>query len=108
MKQKTKSGKGYVHPRTGNERPEEEQRYNSTLSWTSDLCGSGDQRYGPAALSSGKRPGIHFIGGWVGLKTGLDGCRKIDLQPGFDPRTVQPVAGRCTNWAIPARKINKV
>jgi hypothetical protein len=27
--------------------------------------------------------------------------RKISPQTGFDPRTVQPVAGRYTNWAIP-------
>ena len=27
--------------------------------------------------------------------------RKISPQPGFDPRTVQPVASRCTDWAIP-------
>jgi len=25
--------------------------------------------------------------------------RKISPQPGFDPRTVQPVAIRCSNWA---------
>jgi hypothetical protein len=28
--------------------------------------------------------------------------RKISLAPGFDPRTVQTVAGFCTDWAIPA------
>jgi hypothetical protein len=28
--------------------------------------------------------------------------RKISLPPGFDPRTVQPVASRYTDWAIPA------
>jgi hypothetical protein len=27
---------------------------------------------------------------------GMDGCRKISLPPGFDPRTVQPVASRYT------------
>ena len=32
---------------------------------------------------------------WVGV-------RKISPQPGFDPRTVQPVAIRYTDWAIPA------
>jgi hypothetical protein len=28
--------------------------------------------------------------------------RKISPPPGFDPRTVQPVASRYTDWAIPA------
>jgi len=28
--------------------------------------------------------------------------RKIWPPPGFDPRTVQPVASRCTDWAIAA------
>jgi hypothetical protein len=27
--------------------------------------------------------------------------RKISPPPGFDPRTVQPVASRYTDWAIP-------
>jgi hypothetical protein len=26
---------------------------------------------------------------------------KISTPPGFDPRTIQPVASRCTDWAIP-------
>ena len=31
---------------------------------------------------------------------------KISPTPGFDPRTVQPVVNRCTDWAIPAHKQN--
>ena len=31
---------------------------------------------------------------------------KISHPPGVDPRTVQPVASRCTDWAIAARKLN--
>jgi hypothetical protein len=38
-------------------------------------------------------------------RSGLDGCRKSRLPPGFDPRTVQPVARRYTDCAIPARNI---
>jgi hypothetical protein len=30
--------------------------------------------------------------------------RKISPPPGFDLRTVQPVANRCTDWAIPAHQ----
>jgi hypothetical protein len=32
----------------------------------------------------------------VDLRAGLDRERKISTSPGFDPRTVQPVASRCT------------
>jgi len=31
------------------------------------------QRYAPAALYPGERPGTHFTGGWVGPRAGLDG-----------------------------------
>ena len=49
-----------------------------------------------------ERPGTHCIGGWVGPRAGLDGCGKSRPPPGFNPRTVQPVASRCTDWANPA------
>jgi hypothetical protein len=32
----------------------------------------GGQRHAPAALPSGKRPGTHRTGGWVGPRAGLD------------------------------------
>jgi hypothetical protein len=34
----------------------------------------------------------------------LDGIGKFLLPQGFDPRTVQPVASRYNNWAIPAHE----
>jgi len=40
------------------------------------LDGVGGQRHAPAALPTGKKPGTYFIGGWVGLRAGLDGCGK--------------------------------
>jgi hypothetical protein len=52
------------------------------------------QRHAPAALPPGKRSVTHFIGEWVGPRAGLNGCRKISSPPGFDLRTVQPVASR--------------
>jgi hypothetical protein len=58
------------------------------------------QRHASAALPPGKNR-YHRIGGWVGPRAGLDGCGKSLPQPGFDPRTVQPVARRYTDWAIP-------
>ena len=63
------------------------------------MCGQG---HAPAALPPGKIPGTHCTGGWEGPRTGLDGCRKFRPPPGFDPRTVQPVGSRYTDWAIPA------
>jgi len=57
--------------------------------------GVGGQRDAPAALPPGKRPGTHCIGGWVGPRAGR--VRKFSHLPGFDPRTVQPVASRYTD-----------
>jgi len=34
--------------------------------------------------------------------------RKISPPPGFHPRTVQPVASRYTDWAIPTHSISIV
>jgi hypothetical protein len=72
--------------------------YNSTLSLTSalDVGEWSTSRPGHFTL------GIHFIGGWVGPRDGLDKCGKSRPPPGLDPPTVDPVAGRCTYWAIPA------
>ena len=60
----------------------------------------GGQRQAPAGLHTGK-PGTHCIGGWVGR---CGPVRKNSSTPSFDPRTVQPVVSRYTDWAIPARK----
>jgi hypothetical protein len=38
----------------------------------------------------------------VGPRTGLDRCEKSRLPPGFDSRTVQPLASRYTDYVIPA------
>ena len=47
-----------------------------------------------------ERPGTYCIRGWVGPRAGLDGCEKYRPPPGFDHRTVQPVASRYTDYAI--------
>ena len=62
--------------------------------------GVGGQRHASAALSSGKtRYSLYRrLGGPQGRCGRL---WKILPQPGFDPRTVQPVASRYTDWAIP-------
>ena len=36
----------------------------------------GDLRNFPSALSLGRRPGTHCIGGWVGPRAGLGGVEK--------------------------------
>jgi hypothetical protein len=46
-----------------------------------------------------ERPGTYCTGGWVGPRAGLDRCEKSRPTPGFDPRTVQPVASRYTDYA---------
>ena len=51
----------------------------------------------PRPLYPRERPGTHYIGGWVGLRAGLDRGGKFRPPPGFDPRTVQPVASRYTD-----------
>ena len=38
----------------------------------------------------------------MGPRGGLDGCVKSRPPPGFDPRAVQPVASRYTDYGIPA------
>jgi hypothetical protein len=55
--------KGTVHPRTGHEGPEGEQRYSSTLSLTSALGRMGGQRHPSAVLPPGKRSCTHCVGG---------------------------------------------
>ena len=55
----------------------------------------------PRPIYPRERPGTHCTGVWVGPRAGLDGWGKFHPTPGFDPRLVQPVATRYTDWAIP-------
>ena len=92
---------GHVQPRTGQEGPKEEKRYNSTLSLTSALDGVSGQRDVLAALPPGKTryPLYRRPGGFQGRSGRV---RKTSPPPGFDSRIVHPVASRYTDWAIPA------
>jgi hypothetical protein len=56
-------------------------------------------RQAPAALHPGRRPVVHHWHRKVGGPQRQSG-RKNSPPPGFDPRTFQPVASRCTDWAI--------
>jgi hypothetical protein len=66
--------------------------------------GVGGQRHAPAALPPGmtRYPLYRGLGGPQGQSGRL---QKISIPPGFDPRTVQPVASRYTDYVIPAHKI---
>jgi hypothetical protein len=56
--------------------------------------GVGGQRHAQAVLPPGKRLGTHCMVCWMGHRAGLDMCGKSRPPPGFDPRTIQPVASR--------------
>jgi len=63
--------------------------------------GLGGQRHDPAALTPVKTryPLYRTLGGPQSWSVRV---RKISPPPGFDPRTVQPVASRYIAWDIPA------
>ena len=62
--------------------------------------GMGGQPHAPAALLPVKirYPLYSMLGGY---QSRYGQVRKISPPTGFDPRTVQPVASRYTDWAIP-------
>jgi len=76
--------------------------YSSTLPLTSALHGVGGQRHAPAALPPGKIRCLLYrrLGGPQGR---CGRVRTLSTPPEFNPRTVQPVASRCTDCAIPAQ-----
>jgi hypothetical protein len=60
------------------------------------------QRHGSASLSPGRRPWYPLYRRLGGSQDLAGRVRKISPPPGFDPPTVQAVASRYTDWAIPA------
>ena len=70
----------------------------------------GGQRHAPASLPPGKKTGNHCIGGWVGPMAGLDGCEKSrpPPPPGFDPRSVQPLTSRYTDYVNLAHNVASI
>ena len=55
----------------------------------------------PQLLYPQERPRTHCVGVWVGARVCLDGCGKISPPLGFDPQTIQRVASRNSDCAIP-------
>ena len=66
-----------------------------------DGGGLDGQHHAPTVLPL-ERPGTPCIGGWVGPRTGVNGCGKSRPSPGFDPRAVQLVASCYTDRVIAA------
>jgi hypothetical protein len=98
-------GKGTTHLKTGHERSEGEKRYSSTLSLTLALDGGGRSTPRPGRLTPGKEtryPLYRRLGGPQGRSGRV---WKISPTPEFDPRIVQPVTRRYTDWAIPAHQL---
>jgi hypothetical protein len=68
--------------------------------------GVGGQHHAPAALPPGMTR--YPLYKRLGRPQGRSGrVLKISSPPGFDPRTVQLVASRYTDYAIPAHGISK-
>jgi hypothetical protein len=57
----------------------------------------GGRRHASAALPPGKRPVTRCIGVLGGPQSRSKRVRKMSPPPGFDPRTVEPLASRYTD-----------
>jgi hypothetical protein len=72
---------------------------------TSALAGGEWLVSRPGRVTPGERaPGTHWIGGWVGLRAGLDDVekRKFLTLPGLELRPLGRPARRYTDCAVPA------
>jgi hypothetical protein len=78
---------------------------------TSALAGGEWSATRPGRFNTEERATItHFIGGWVGPRTGLKDVEKILAPTGTqtpDPSVIQPVACRYTDCAQEYKQINK-
>ena len=85
-------GKGSVHPRTGHEGPEGEERYSCT------------QRHTPVTSPLGKTQHPLYMSvvgpqGWSGQ------VQKISPLPGLNLQSIQAIASCYIDWAIPAQYV---
>jgi hypothetical protein len=91
-----------IPPKTGHEGPEGELKYSSTLSLTLALDEGGWSTPRPGRFTPRKETRYPLYRRLGGPQAGSGRVRKISPPPEFDPRTVQPVASRYTDYAIPA------
>ena len=88
--------KGKCHPKTCQESPEAQKRYNSTFSLTSEPEKGRWLAPRLGRLTPVKtRYQMHRRLG--GPRAGLNGCRKPLPETGFDPRTIQTAASGYTD-----------
>ena len=97
----SKKVKGKVRPITGLKGPGGEYRCSSTCSLTSPLVGGGRSTTRPD-LTSGKDTRYAVCRKLGGPQGWSEQARKISPPQGFDPRAVQLVTSRYTDYAIPA------
>jgi len=83
-------GKGKGRTWTDHEGPERRYRYSSTLYLTSALDGWWVVSATPRPLYPRERPGTHCVGGWVGLRAGLDRCGKSPPRRDSNPGPSSP------------------
>jgi hypothetical protein len=72
----------------------------STLALTSAIVRGGWSKPRPGCFTPGKTQ--YALDRRLGGLQGRSGRVQISPTPGFDTRTVQPVASRYTDWAVPA------
>jgi hypothetical protein len=77
-------------------------RYSSTLSLTLAQDGGGWSTMRPGCFTPGKETQYPMYRRMGGPQGQAGQVQKILPPLGFDPQTVQPVASRYTDWAIPA------
>jgi hypothetical protein len=98
-------GNGTVHPRTGQEGPEEEWRYSSYFFFISAIDRGGWSKQLPGHFILGKEtwyPSCRKLGGAQGQSGWV---WKILPPPGFDLQTMQSVASCHTNHALLAHSL---
>jgi hypothetical protein len=93
---------GKVHPRTGHEGIKWEQMYGSTISLTSTLYGSWWSSLRPCRFTRRKETRYPFHRRLGGPQGRSGRVRRMSSSPGFDSRTVRPIASRYIDYGMPA------
>jgi len=64
------------------------------------LDGVDSQCHATAVLLPRKRASTLYTGGWLGTRASLDGNGKSRPPPGFDLRTIRPIARHYSHYTI--------